>query len=85
VAMVTLSDGRVYELPQGGGTIVTDGPAAARVEQLASMGQPRVITDNTEAIDDTDGGEGFACGCHGLDASIAALTLLPLLRLRRRR
>lgn len=81
-ARITLADGRSFSVPGngwGGGPIpaAEAGPAAARIEQLASMGPPSVITDNVS--DATQAG----CGCGAVD--LGALMLMGLAaRVRRR-
>jgi hypothetical protein len=81
-ATLTLADGRSFAITGGwnGGPIAAAvaGPAAARIEQLASMGPPSVIVDNTQEtpVDPA------ACGCGVTDAG-GLMALAMLLRRRR--
>ena len=71
---VDLGAGRIFVAEWG--QPITAGPAALRVEQLAAMGQPSVVRDNTEAIDRM---LGVGCGCSAGEAPLAGRLLLALL------
>ncbi len=80
---ITLPDGTSFDVTRAGGPI-SQGPAAARIEQLAATGAPKVIKDNSKAIDDALG-QLAGCTCTSVDPS-ALLGLVGLLgALRRRR